>query len=395
VLLGALATAFTLMAATSAISSFVAFFILLGAATLLVSDSPDWRGLRWPAALGADLAVAVMAMLALAPGSEELLRDLRPVRVLGLSLALVGVYLGAILYRTLKRPRAVAGFEVFQAFAVMAVGYGGAIRVAEQAGAGVAVLGLAALALGLACYGCAFAFVQRETEGSLDFQFLASLGLVLLLAGGLLLLDGQAMALLCLGLGAAVSLLGVRFQRPAMAIHGTLYFTAAALRSGLLASTGPAFLASRAPAPSSYTVAGLLTILALGAGHLLALRGRDSGPVLRRLRLASLTSATLGALALGGLLVALCHPFTQADPGALAAVRTAVLVALALGAAAMGRWRPGSELPWLAYPLMGLSALKMLLEDFPHGRPVTLFLALTLLGCGLLAVARCARPAKA
>jgi hypothetical protein len=391
VVLGALGTAFVLMAGSSAITTFCAFCLLLGAASLLASDSPEWKGLRWPAALSADLAVALMTMLALAPGSSEaLVRDLTPARVLPLALALVVVYLGAILFRTLKRPKAVGGFEVFQALMVLALGYGGAIRVAHATGAGVPILGVAALVLGLGCYACAFAFVERQAEGSLDFQFLTGLALVLILSGALLLLGGPALAALCLALGVGSTLLGLRFQRSSLNLHGALYLSAAALGSGLLGSAWAALVVDPQPTAHRFSLTALATLAALAAGHLLPRREALAPPAPPQ-RLASLTLGALGVFALGGLLAALLAPLVKGDPGGLAALRTAVLVALALGAAALGRWKPLSEVPWLAYPLLGLTCLKMLLEDFPHGRPATLFLALTLLGCGLLAVGRLTR----
>ena len=391
VLLGSLLTGFTLMAATSAITGFCAYFILLGGASLLVSDAPGWQALRWPAALGADLAVLVMTLLLRSPGgSEALARDLRGPRALALAIALVVVYLGAILYRTLKRPKAVGGFEAFQTFAVMVIGYWGAIQVAHATGIGVTPLGLAALVLGLGCYACAFGFVTRQAEGSQDFRFLTWLALVLLLAGGILLLGGWALAGSGLLLGLASLVLGLRFRRSVLLAHAGLYLAVAAFASGLLGSAWDGWLAA-APGPQGATGLRMVTLAALLGGHLLSSRNSlEAAPL--RLRLPFLGMGGLGVFAGGGILVAVLAPLVKADPGALAALRTLVLVGLALASAALGRWRPGSELPWLAYPLLGITAIKVLLEDFPHGRPATLFLALTLLGCGLLAVAKCSRP---
>ena len=169
--LGSLATAFSIMAATSAITEFAPFFILAGGATLILSGDGTWRGLRWPAALAADLAILAMVLLFLSPGGSELLaRDLRPDLVLASALTFVGLNLGAFLYRILSRPRAVGAFEVFQTVAVLSVGFLGAVRVALASGGGMGLLGVSALAFGLGCYACAFAFVGKETEGSLDFK---------------------------------------------------------------------------------------------------------------------------------------------------------------------------------------------------------------------------------
>ena len=68
------------------------------------------------------------------------------------------------------------------------------------------------------------------------------------------------------------------------------------------------------------------------------------------------------------------------DPGAAAAVRTAVLAALALGLAVLARRRALPELGWLVYPLIVLGGLKLLLQDLRDGRPATLVLSLALYG---------------
>ena len=392
VLLGGLASALGLMAATSGITSFCAYFILIGAASLLVSDRPAWSGLRWPAALGADGAVGLMTWLALAPGgSEALANDLRGPRVLTLALALVGVYLGAILYRTLQRRRPVGTFEVFQSFAVLVAGFWGAARVAGGAGHGAALLGGAALLLGLGCHVSAFAWVDRQEEGSRAFPFLTSLGVVLVLAGGPLVLGSPVLGVLWLALGLAATFQAGRLALASLRSQGALLLMAAALATGLLARVWHALAASGPLGGPGFTLAALLALAGLLAGHGLALTGRDASPPLGQ-RLLNLAVGALGAFALAGLAVGLLAFLAKADLGALAAIRTAVLVALALGCAAAGRWQPASELPWLAYPVLGLTALKLLAEDFPHGRPATLFLALTLLGCGLLAVAKVSRP---
>jgi len=393
VLLGGLLAALALMAATSGITSFCAFFILVGAASLLVSDHPEWSGLRWPAALAADGAVGLMTWLALAPGgSEALVKELQGPRVVGLALVLVAVYLGAILFRTLKRPRAVGVFEVFQSFAVLAAGFGGATRVAEGTGTGTGLLGGAALLLGAACWVCAFRFVDRQVEGSRDFPFLTSLGLLLILAGGPLLMPAPVLAVFCLGLGLAATFQGGRLGLNALRSQGALLLVAAALASGLLASAWHALAAPGPLAGPGFTWVAGIVLPGLLAAHGLLLAGRGADVPSRWQRLLSLGVGALGVFALAGLAVGLLAGLARADLGALAVLRTAVLVAAALACAASGRWQPASELPWLAYPCLGLTAVKLLAEDFPHGRPATLFLALTLLGCALLAVAKVSRP---
>jgi hypothetical protein len=75
-------------------------------------------------------------------------------------------------------------------------------------------------------------------------------------------------------------------------------------------------------------------------------------------------------------------------------VRTAVLSASAVVLALSSRYRRWPEARWLAYPVLVSVGVKLVFEDFPHGRPVTLFLALGLVGGALIAVSKLMRRGK-
>ena len=76
----------------------------------------------------------------------------------------------------------------------------------------------------------------------------------------------------------------------------------------------------------------------------------------------------------------------------VAVLKTGVLaiagVLLALGS----RWTRLSEAAWLVYPVLIVGGGKLLLEDFPNGRPATLVLSLTLYGGALILAPRLRRP---
>jgi len=389
--LATLGAGFGLMAATSAITSFCALFLLLAGASLGPGADSPWRALRWPAAAAADAAVLCMTLLAVAPGSPELARNLALPRVLGLAVALVLVYLGSFVARALVRLRSVRGFEAAQTLAVLAVGLGGAIRVALAARAGIGPLGLAALLIGLGCYGAAFTFVRRQAEGSADFRFLTALGLVLALAGLPILLPGPWPALPFALLGLLWTALGLRFGRQSLRLHGTVLLAAAAVAAGWPDLVRAGFFA-RTPAAAPLAPPALLALAALLAAHLLLALRRRPEPrpweALPTLATGGLALAGLGALGLL-LLAAGAAP----APAALAALRTAVLAALTLAAGALGRWLPGGELRRLVLPLLAATALKLVLEDLPQGHPLSLSLAFGCFGAALLIAPRLARPA--
>jgi len=382
--LGALATALGLMAATSAITTFCLALVLFGVAGLFLEDGP-WRGLRWPMALAADAAVLAMTLLALAPGgSPELALDLRPAKVIALALALTAATLARFLYGALRRPEGVGAFQTLQTLAVLFLGLGGALRVAEAAGAGAAPLGLVTLLTGLGSYGCAFTFAGQEEDGTGAFRFLATLAFALVLAGSFLLLPPAGLALIWVGSGLAAGFMGRRTQRFSLHLHAAAFLGAAALASGLGTALMGAFLRP-GPTLALFPPVAVLALAGLGAGHWLSPFPVDEVPPWPY-RLPSLALGALGLLGAAALAVAACAPLAPSDAGALAALRTAALVGLAALLAGLSRFRPASPLTWLPYPLLACTVVKFLMEDMPRGRPITLFLALTLFGLALLAV---------
>jgi hypothetical protein len=85
-------------------------------------------------------------------------------------------------------------------------------------------------------------------------------------------------------------------------------------------------------------------------------------------------------------------PGHGAAPGAVAAVRTALLAAAALALASAGRSRSFADAGLLAYPMLAVTGLKVLAEDLPRGRPATLIVGFACYGVALLVVPRLRRP---
>jgi hypothetical protein len=76
----------------------------------------------------------------------------------------------------------------------------------------------------------------------------------------------------------------------------------------------------------------------------------------------------------------------EPDLGALAALRTAVLSVASVTLALSSQHPRWPEARWLVYPLMVLVGLKLFVEDFPNGEPMTLFIALAFVGSALLII---------
>jgi hypothetical protein len=138
------------------------------------------------------------------------------------------------------------------------------------------------------------------------------------------------------------------------------------------------------------SLASRVALLALAASAVLAARVPRTSPLEH---VAPLLGLGVLALGLAGTVVAFLGPAvagqgSAGSPAALATLRTVTLVLTAFGLAWLGRRPPHLEAGWLAYPLLGFTGLKMLLEDLPRGRPATLILAFAFYGLALILVPR-------
>jgi hypothetical protein len=390
--LGSVGTAWGLLLATTRIELFTLLLIAFGAATLWATYGRRWHGLRWPAALGADLAVLALVFLGSRKGGPpEAYSGLSLGRAVFVALVLFVVYAGSFAVRTLVRRREVNVFEVFQTVAVLVAGYGGAVRLAQAAGTGEGALGVAALVLSALGYAAAFGFVERDAAGAGNFVFFSSLGLVLALTGGGLLAAGSALGLVwaLFGLGAAV--LGARSGRRSLSAHGAAYLAAACIPSGLVAATVSAFAGPIATEPLRPGPAAVAVALAAAFSWAATVWWRPD-PASARGRL---PAAVFLAVAAAGAGAGAIHALVLVLPaGSVAPARTAVLAGAAVGLAALRARIRTDEAGWLAWAVLAGAALRVLLQDLPVGRPVPLFIGFVLCGAALLAVSSLGRRAS-
>jgi len=188
----AIPTSIILLAQTGVVVPHAFFLIMFGVAALWMGYSLDWLLVRWPVAAVADIVAIGVTMRALATQPQD-----TPGAALAVQVALIGAYLASIAIRTLVRGRNVIPFEVVQTTAALAVGLGGAVSVTRATGSGAAALGVASVVLGIACYGVAFAFIERQQNRGRNVYFYTSLAIVLVLVGVTTLLPGQAVTGRC------------------------------------------------------------------------------------------------------------------------------------------------------------------------------------------------------
>ena len=389
--LAALATSLALVGATRVVLPFAALTVVLGIATLWIGYSADWVLLRWPAALVADLMVLALAARVTSGSWPD-----APAQVMAVQLLLLTAHLASVGARTLLRGRDVNAFEVVQTAAALAVGFGGAVYVAQATGFGATALAAMNLGVGAGCYGVAFAFLARQRELRGNFYFYTSLGLILVLVSTALLLTGATAALAWIALGVTTAWLARRTGRVTLDAHAAVYVAAAASVSGLLTAAAAALVGAAAAPWPPLTPLALAILAGIAACWALPMpRTADASTAARVPRLLITIVLVWSA---GGWLVALVsaalpHGAAPAiDAGVLATVRTSVLAAAALALAWAGRHDRFREAGWLLYPLLAAGGLKLLVEDLPRSRPATLFIALALYGGALILAPRLGRP---
>lgn len=311
-------------------------------------------------------------------------------------MTLLVAYLASIAIRTLVRGRNVIPFEVVQTIAALVVGLGGAISVTRATGAGAMTLGIANLVFGAACYAVAFAFLDRQQNRGRNVYFYTSLALVLVLVGSTLLLPATALDLSFAVLAVVACVLWGRIGRLFLLLHGAAYLVAAGFASGTLGYAVWAFASGqtgvwRHPGLAAPVVAaaGLLAAwLAAGEG-----RG-EAHPHARWLRFVIILVAVS---AVGGVAVGLLAPVVAGaasgtvDPGVLATLRTVVLALAALAVAWIGRHDGFREWAWLVSPLLVVTGLKMVAQDFMQSSPATMFVALACYGAAMIFAPRLRR----
>ena len=382
--LGGTATAIWLMATSRMLVPGTLYLVALGTAAAWIGYVRDWTLLRWPVALVADVMVVVVAIKA-----GDRVTNEGPGAALLVQSVMVALFLGSFATRTLYMGRKVVPFEMFQTAAVIVVGIGGAVWVAVRSGMGQAGFGIVSVVCGIASYAVAFAFVERRQKIRENFYFYTSVAIVFVLAGTALLLPEPARSI---GWGALALLLGflsTRKKSRTLAVHGAVYGVAAAAGSGLLGqSIGALFFGNSVAWRTS--AATTLVLLAVAGSAWLSSRVPRTN-VLEQVPPAIVDLVL--AIGLAGTVVAWLAPVVSGaepggNPGALATLRTVALVAVAVASAWVGRRPLHAEAGWLAYPILGFTGLKMLLEDMKHGRPATLILAFACYGLALILVPR-------
>jgi len=178
--------------------------------------------------------------------------------------------------------------------------------------------------------------------------------------------------------------------------HGAAYLTAAVAAAGLLPYVLYGLGVPVAPGDrASIAMLGVLALCGIalwGLGPEAAPTAPSPGRLVPRLIVLVLVLGGLLGAIVGWVLPPAAGP-DAAAPGLVATARTALLVAGILALALASRLWAFVEGAWLVYPLLFLTGLKFVMEDFRAGRPATLFIGFALYGLALIVGPRlCRRP---
>jgi hypothetical protein len=400
VTIAAIGTTFVLVVTTHQMVPFAAVLLLLGVGTLWLTYSLGWRSLWWLPAIAADLLVFHMVYLATRPpASPQYYTDLSVLAVRTMALSLFFVYLVSFAIPTLLRKREVSVVEMVQTAAVLFVGFGGAVHVAETSPISSIVLGAAALLPGLAYYVVVFTFAELHGGTRQNHVFYAWLALILTLGGSYVVTGGVPVLLAWCALSVAAAVLGARYHRPTLYYHSAAFAVAAALlnvevHGGLVALAVEVFtLPADQPWPRITIPDLVITGSAVISFAVVALSKTDLEHPWRT-QIPRLVLALLAALGSAAVLLVLVLVYTmgsqppEADAAVVAAARTGVIAGTAVVLAAVSRLTACFELRWLVYSLFIVASLKLFLEDLPQGQPSTQFLAFALYGIALILAPR-------
>jgi hypothetical protein len=379
-------TAFALMGGTRQVVPYAAVLAAVGVAALWLGYDRAWPSLQWFAAAVADVAVVLVTFGAIAQ------KEAVPApAALAVQLFLFLAYFASFHHWTSAENRTVNLFEIVQCAAATLLGLGGALAVA---GAPFARAAASLFGLGVALVSLRRALRDwREPRLDRNGLFFSSLAVASLLLATSTSIPGPAYLWTALAVVGFVS--GSRLGQIALSLQGGVLLLAASASSGLLTGAGYAF---GAPATASWPRASLSEPVVVAAALVCAAWSLPDAPTWgpwrgapRALSLfVALTGCGSAALHLLGPLLAGGPGAVRVDAAVLASVRTAVLSlsAVALGMIARKGLR---EALGLLYPLLVVAGIKLILEDFAHGRAGTLFVALAFYGCALIIAPRLAR----
>jgi hypothetical protein len=377
--LASTAVAIALAVTLRAVDVFACLLVATGLLAYAAGRRRAWTGLAWAPAVGADLLAFAAAFVALrTDGPPEGYSPLLAPLALTVVIALPACWLGAFAAASLSHARVEGPLEVVQGGASLALAAALAAPLARAVGVPTALVGAAALAGG--ALAAAVAWRSGREAQRQEAALFAAVAVALGLASTALLVPAAAAPLWC---AMAIVAAGPAGRRSATAAAVSLcLLVAAGAMAGTLAQAvrllagGPILEAAGIPAALAFALTAVaVAVLMAGA------------PAGKMRRTASVAAGALGVLTLAGSgvrLALLALPHAAAEAAQVAAARTVVLALVALLLAFVARGSSEPTARWLMRGTLVVGAAKLLIEDLPRGRPLTLVIAFATYGAVLL-----------
>ncbi len=389
VLAGVLSSS-VLLVATHDLLPFTLALLALAAAGEISACLEHWLDERWVAATAANIAVVLLTYITTRPGGmPETYAPVPAGAVIGMQIALAVIYLSSMAVRTLVRGFLITGFEVVQCVLAFAIAITGALRAAQGHFSALLAISLFCLAAGAGCYFASFAFMERKGRRDANFHTYALFALLLVSTGTVLMLRGLPMAALLAALATAAAWTGRRAGRVTLSWHAAAYLVLAGILTGVIVTNFRRFLLGSGdnmagPPP----LAAWLTAAAAVAAYWLAVlaHGSDEGGWNRRVAVGFL--GLTAAWSVAGIAAGLA-PGGEFAATALTGILTVIAVALAY---LNGRVQASEALAG-AYVFMAVATYKLLVQDLPDGRALTIVASLLFYGTALVVLPRVSRKA--
>ncbi len=371
---------------------FLAIALAVFWTALFLSYARRWTFLGISGALLADMTVLLVTSLYLLEGTQHLVEGLTVSTLIALQVGLVAAYLGTFSVRILVRGRDIQWMEAAQTAAVLMVGMGGALLLAPAHPHLDIALGVLSLAGAGINYGISFVFIDRRRGRGRNYMFYTSIALVLMLVTVFTLLHGFARTWGLLVLTVLTVTVASRKQRATLLLHATVFTVTAAISSGLLGVAAAGLFGRTETLESRLLLpfAAILLVTTLCTWLRVAPHPQSSLTLLSAPRILCLSLLVFSCCGLAVMIAAatLATSASAVDAGVAAAVRTGLLALFAVASAWLSRHPRFPEARWLVYPILVLGGLALLLGDFRHGRPATMFVSLVLYGGALILAPR-------
>ena len=385
--LASIATLWALILATHELVPLTCALLAVAFAAEVAACLGHRLSLRPLVAIAADAAVTLFIYVMTAPeGVPSSYIPASPTSTAVLAVTLLIIYGGSIGICSFGGRKRISNFEILQGILALTVSYVGVTRASHAA---APLIGILFLVLSFACY---WGMLSRFA-GDLHFRnrVISSTWAVMLMIAGTAIVFSPVVGAVCSCILAVASqLLHRRNHSISLAVHTALYLALAAVLSPALDYVRETFTGTIPTAPHWTVWVVLLSAIICYSIAPSAPRKRPNR------RLLWIFPAALAAGLTAALTVVVLHALvaTRFELAAshIAGIRTAVTCAVALTLAFLANRLKHPELGWLAYAVVGLGALKLLLEDLRFGNARSLVVSFLFYGLILIFLPRSLRP---